>query len=260
MQPGFFNTQGNRLLGSLTLVMVIVALASFAILNLSKADETNLPATITVEGVGEIQAVPDIGSFFFSVEAEGDTADVAQAASATKINEILAYLREQGVEDKDIKTANYNLYPRYVYEDRVCPVGSYCPPGDQRQDGFTVNQTVTVKVRETSEAGALVAGVGERGATNISGLEFTIDDEDALRAEARDQAIADARDKAEKLADSLDVRLARIISFYENDYGYPIAYGRGGDAVSESAMAMAPELPTGEQTTTVNVSVTYEIK
>lgn len=262
MEQGFFSTKANRILGALTLVMVIIALASFSILNLSKAEQTDMPATISVDGKGEVLAVPDIGMFSFSVEAEGDTASAAQETSATKINDILNYLKEQGVAENDIETANYNLYPRYRYEERVCVMGSYCPPGERVQDGYTVNQSVTVKVRETDKAGDLITGVGERGATNISGLSFTIDDTDALRAEARDQAIADARDKAEKLADSLGVDIVRIIGYYENSGDYKTSYYAREESVSLMAgdSSAAPQLPMGEESTTVQVNVTYEIK
>lgn len=263
MEQGFFSTKGNRFLGSLALVMVSLALASFTILNLTEADETQNTATISVEGKGEVMAVPDIGTFSFSVEAEGETAAEAQELSGTKMNAILAYLREQGIEEKDIKTANYNLYPRYTYTERICPVGSYCPPGERVQDGFSVNQTVTVKVRDTEAAGAIIAGVGEREATNISGLNFTIDDEDSLKMEAREKAIANAREKAEVLADQLGVRIVRVVDFYENSGDNYMAYEARAyamDAAVEEAGFGGAELPTGENTITTNVSVIYEIR
>ncbi len=220
---GFFSSKANRVLGSIALAMLILALASYAILNFKNAKTAGeYPANISVEGKGEIQAVPDVGQFSFSVMASGATAGEVQEASATKINSILAYLKEQGVEDKDIKTQDYNLFPKYRWEERPCAFGSYCPPGEQVQDGFEVSQTVSVKVRDTAKAGSLVAGVGEKGATNISGINFVVDDEEALKAQAREAAIADAKAKAEKLAEGLGVKLVRIVSFYENQGYYPM--------------------------------------
>lgn len=260
MEQGFFSTKGNRVLGAITLVMVILTLASFTILNLTRAEQANLPATITVEGTGEVVAVPDIGTFSFAVEAEAETADAAQSQSAEVTNEIITYLEEAGVAENDIETTGYNLFPRYTFEERICPAGSFCPPGERIQDGFTVSQRITVKVRETDQAGTLIAGVGERGATNISGLNFTIDDTDALRAEAQDAAITDAREKAEALAASLGVRIVRLSSYYENVPQY--GYGRGFYEADMRAatMEVAPELPVGEETTSVTVNVTYEVR
>jgi len=171
----FFETKPNQLLISLVLLMAVVALGAYAYLAFKQAE--NLwggPTTITVSGEGEMVAVPDVGQFSFAVEAKGDDAVTAQSVSAEQINEILTYLIGEGVEEKDIKTESYNLFPRYRYEERICPVGSFCPSGDPIMDGFTVSQSIQVKVRDLTEAGALIAGVGERGATNLSGLKFSI--------------------------------------------------------------------------------------
>lgn len=258
----YFEEGYAKLLMSLTLVAAIVALISYAAVNFEYQSPGDYDATISVDGQAEVFAVPDIGQFSFSVNAEGDTAAVAQEASGTAINDILAYLREQGIEDKDIKTQNYNLYPRYRWEERICPTSSYCPQGERVEDGFEVSQTVSVKVRETDNAGAVIAGVGERGATNISSLNFIIDDIEALKMEAREMAIKDAREKAERLADELGVDLKRVVSFYENDNKYYEPYYEARSFSLESADIGfgGAELPVGEESTTVEVNITYEIR
>ncbi len=259
---GYLNTKPGRALFSLGLLMAIIALGSYAMLNFEKKNYvSNMPTTISVMGKGEVTAVPDIGRFSFSVTAEGATAAAAQEASGTKINDIMAYLREQGVEDKDIKTDYYNMYPKYKYEERPCAFGMYCPPGEQIEDGFEVSQTITVKVRATDKAPTIISGVGEKGATNISGLEFTIDDTDALRAQAQAEAIKDAKEKADILAKDLGVKIVRLVSYYENMpyYGEPYyAKTMSMDAASESFGGA--EMPMGEQDTTVEVNVTYEVQ
>jgi uncharacterized protein YggE len=259
-----FDSKQGQVLGLLLMFMVVVALGSYAMLNFEKLDYVNptIP-TISVAGEGEVLAVPDIGQFSFSVTAEGKEASVAQEASGTKINDILAYLREQGVEEKDIKVEYYNLYPKYRYEERACALGSYCPPGEQVPDGFEVSQSVSVKVRDTKNAPTLITGVGERGATNISSLNFTIDDVEALRDEARAKAIADAQKKATVLAGQLGVRVVKFVSYYE-DGGYDMPLYRAkamsmDAAVEESAFGGA-ELPVGEESTKVRVTVTYEVQ
>lgn len=262
MDKGFFSTMQMRVLGALLLLMVMIALASYASLNFEKIRYVNpMPATISVAGEGEVLAVPDIGQFSFSVMAEAAEANVAQEMSGTKINEILGYLREQGIEDKDIKVEYYNLYPRWRYEERICPASSYCPPSEQIQDGFEVTQSIAVKVRDTKNAPAIIAGVGERGATNISNLNFTIDDIDALRDEARAKAIKDAQEKAVVLAAQLGVRIERMTAYYESgDSSQPYykATPAAFDAVEEGFGGA--ELPVGEESTTVRVNVTYEVR
>lgn len=265
MESNNFLSKGYvQVLLTLILVSVLVALGAYAHLTFKQARGTYTgDTTISVNGMGEVLAKPDIGQFSFAVRAEGGTATEAQTASADSINAILAYLNEAGVEEKDIKTDYYNLNPKYRYDQRICPANSYCPPGEPIIDGYEVSQNVSVKVRDLEAAGELISGVGERGATNISGLNFTIDDETVLKAEAREKAIADAKVKAEQLAQDLGMRLDRIVGFYENEGGYYPMYDRGygGDmAMSESTMNPAPSVPSGENTITSNVSITYELR
>jgi uncharacterized protein YggE len=132
------------------------------------------------------------------------------------------------------------------------------------QDGFEVNQTVSVKVRDTEQAGDIISGVGDLGATNISNLRFTVDDTDALQAEARKQAIDDAQAKAEVLAEQLGVEIVKIANYYEeNGYYQPyMDYGLERSAMNDSALGMGggAELPMGEDSTTARVNITYEVK
>jgi uncharacterized protein YggE len=225
MNEGLFGTAQMRILGGLAILMVMIALGSYASLNFERLKYVDTtPATISITGTGEVVAKPDIGKFTFSVQAEAADAATAQEESGTKVNEILGYLREEGgVAEDDVKTLSYNLSPRYRYEERVCAAGSYCPPGERVQDGFSVSQTIEVKVRDTGAASGLLAGVGERGATNISGLDFTVDDMDALQDEAREMAIKDAQKKAVALSGQLGVRLVRLADYYEQRGYQPYA-------------------------------------
>lgn len=253
-----------QFLMTLILVAVLVAVGAYAHLTLKEARGVYTgDTTISVSGTGEVLAKPDIGEFSFAVRAEGETASVAQEMSAESINAILGYLEEMGVEEKDIKTENYYLNPKYRYEERVCAVNTYCPPGERVIDGYEVSQNVRVKVRDLEGAGDLISGVGERGATNISSLNFTIDDETTLQAEARAKAIADAKVKADALAKDLGMSVSRVVGFYENEGYYPMydSRGYGGDmAMAESfEVKSAPALPTGENTIMSNVTLTVEL-
>jgi len=184
----------------------------------------------------------------------------AQTQVTEKMDAVLAALKDQGIEDKDIKTTNYSVYPKYVYTAGICGP-TYCPPSQQTLDGYTATHNVSVKVRKTEEVGQALSVVGDKGATDISSVSFTTDDPDQLTEEARANAIADARAKAKRLAKDLGVRLVRVVSFYENNNGYPRpvyeTMGMGGDMAKVSS---APTLPTGENKTTVSVNVTYEIR
>ncbi len=221
--------------------------------------------TITVSGMGEVFAVPDRATFTVTVREEAADVAGAQDKATEKANAIISYLKSSGVEEKDIKTINYNVNPKYEWEQKACVAGTYCEPGNQVLIGFEVWQTIEVKVQDPKKAGDLLTGVGSRGASEVSGLSFTIEDEDALKSEAREMAIEEAEEKAEALAKQLGVSLVRVVGFNEDSYGYPMPYyAKGGMAMdamnTEAVRAVAPELPAGENKITSNVNVTYEIR
>jgi uncharacterized protein YggE len=206
--------------------------------------------------------IPDVATFTLYVRAEGEEVATVQSEVAEIHNNIVAFLKEKGVAETDIKTTSYNVSPRYRYEQAMC-TPMFCPPGKTVQDGFEVSQSLEVKVRQTEQAGELLAGVGGLGATDISGLTFTIDDKSKILAEAREAAIVDAREKADLLAGALGVRLVRLVGFYEEERGMPMPYyGMGGDAMTRSSMEMsvAPDIQLGESVVKSKVTVTYRIK
>ncbi len=263
----WFRVAGLAVIVLLALYLFILAISEFKSMRYigSGVSASN---TITVSGDGEATAVPDMATFSVTIQERAKTVAAAQEVATERSNDIVDYLKDQDIEDRDIQTADYSVYPEYEYQaTEVCRDGyeGYCGPGKQVLIGYQVSQTIVVKVRDTDKAGDLLTGVGSRGASQVSGLSFTIDDEDALQNEARDEAIAKAKEKAEALADSLGVRIVRVVGFSENG-SYPptpYAYGRGGVAmdmaVAQEAKS-APALPTGENKIYSNVTVTYEIR
>lgn len=269
-QGGFMSwAQDRRLRSSAALVLTILAL--FLVVEVVKGIKEfkyiggGVPVTnvVTITGVGEVFAVPDIATFSFSVVEEAATVGQAQEVATEKMNSILAYLKDAGIEDRDIKTVAYNVYPKYSYDTVTC-FAYPCPPvRDPEISGYEVSQTIEIKVRDTEKAGEFLSNIGERGASNVSGINFTIDDEDTLKGQAREDAIANAKEKAEELASDLGVKLVRVVSFYEEEnypyypmyYGYDKGMGMGG--ATESA---APMLPAGENKITSRVNITYEIR
>jgi uncharacterized protein YggE len=208
-----------------------------------------------------VVAKPDVAQFSFSVRAEGADATEAQGKSATAINNVMSYLKENGVGEKDIKTEGYNLVPKYTFEQKPCAFGTYCQPGEQKQNGFEVFQTVTVKVRDITKAGAVLGGVGAKGATDISGLNFTVEDEEKAKSDARALAIEDAQKQAEELAKSLGVTIVKMTSYYEDTPAMPYYAGANMDmAMAKSESMPVPEVPVGESKTVSTVNLTYEIK
>lgn len=218
--------------------------------------------TIVVSGEGDVTAVPDIATFNFTVDETGTTAAAAQKLATDKSNKVLAYLKHAGVADKDIKTTSYSSNPKYEYSQQVC-VQYVCPPQKQTLVGYEVSQSVDVKVRDLSKAGDILTGIGGFNVQNISGPNFSVENQKDLEEAARRLAIADARKQAEALASDLGVKIVRIVGYNEQG-NYPMPYAfktMAMDSVAGSvAPAAAPIIPAGENKITSNVSVTYEIR
>ena len=248
--------------------LLIVGIAFLAVLTLGQLQGLryigagiNPSNTISVSGYGEAFSAADIATFTFSVVSEKLTVVAAQTDATNKINAITKYIKDAGVAEKDIQTTDDSVNPQYDYVSQAC-TGGYCPGGRQVLRGYQVRQTTTIKVRDLAKAGELLAGVGGKGATEVSGLQFTFDDPNKLQNDARGKAITDAKVKAEALAKQLGVTLVRVVSFNENGGGYPgpmyyakdSAVGMGGSAPA------SPEISIGQNKVSSNVSITYEIR
>lgn len=224
--------------------------------------------TISVSGQAEEYATPDIAEVSFSVTNEAKTPAEARAKVDEKMATLEKFLEDNGIEKKDIKTVGYDLYPKYEWQRTTyTPCVVYpCPPvpdGKQILTGYEVAQSVGVKIRKIDNAGTILGGLADKGATNVSGLTFKVDDEDSVKAKARDEAIKKAKAKADVLASSLGVSLVRIITFSEGG-SYPTYYGMGGmeaKAMSADLAAPAPAtIPVGQNKYVSNVTITYEIQ
>lgn len=253
---------------SLSLMFFVAFLLVKTITDLKRlpdaGDEVYPQSTITVNGKGEAYAIPDVASFSFSVTELADTVAEAQQKLDQKIEAALVAVREAGVEDKDIKTISYNVYPKYEWEQVYCAqvVGMVCPPGKNTLKGYEVSQTIEVKVREIEKAADLVTKVGSANVSNIGGLQFTVDNREEFVAQAREEAINKAKEQAKVLAKQLGVRLGKIM-YYNDNTNMPIPYyaeGMGGDMRSMSAVPAKAELPQGESKITADISITYELK
>lgn len=256
-----FGDQGRIVAGALVALLVITTI--FFIGKTINEFEKPVPraeATINVAGEGEVFAIPDTARFTFSVQEEAETVPQAQEVVTETTNTILDALRQLGIPEENIKTVSYNVFPRYEFRDTQTQ-GFTPPQGERVLVGYEVSQTVEVKVEDPDEAGTLLAEVGELGADTVSGLRFTIDDMEALEEEALEIAIADAREKAESLADSLGVRLGSVVSFSEQGGSFPQAHmlGRGGEMAMDTAEA-TPDIPRGENQITKRVNVTFGIR
>lgn len=220
----------------------------------------NSQGYITVSGTGEAVAVPDLATFSFSSNEVAKTVNVARDAAAVSINKAIDILKKSNIAESDIKTTGYSIAPKYEYNTGDCNIYR-CAGGKQIFIGYEVSQTIQVKVRDINKVGQLFADISASGVKNVGDISFTVESQELLKSQARNEAISKARKQADDLADSLGVKLVRISSFNEGG-AYPMPYyAKGGDMMEiASASSPAPSIPAGEQKIVSNVSITYQIR
>ena len=166
-----------------------------------------------------------------------------------KMNKIINSMKDLGVDEKDLKTTDFNIHPRYDY-----------PESGRVLAGYEVTQSLQVKIRDLDKVGQIIQSATNNGANQIGQLSFTIDNEDEFKNQAREEAIKKAKEKAKELANQLGVNLVRIVDFYESgenpvyydNYSAKEAYGIGGGGE-------IPSIETGENKVEISVTITYEI-
>jgi uncharacterized protein YggE len=256
----------------LLLILSVLAITTTVFMvNGNQAHDEN---TISVTGTAEVSAAPDVANFSFTVTETAPDANTAQETINKKISTILDGLTKLNVDEKDIKTESYTIYPKYEYvrvtdnEVKIALSGeSYIPEqqNKQVQVGFDVSQNVQVTLRNLESVPETLTLFAQNGVENLSGPNFEIDDPEALKEQARLAAIAEAKEKAKRLASDLDVKLGKIVSFYEDAYN-PMPYNdefsmmAKGVAMDMAQSSFEPELPMGENDITATVTLTYKIR
>ena len=210
--------------------------------------------TITVSGTGEVYAKPDLAFTTFSVVTEKKEVAEAMEENTKKMNAIINSIKEQGVEEKDLKTTSFSIYPRYEWREKT----QFYPNGRRVLTGYEIRQSLEVKIRDMGEIGVIIQKATDAGANQVGNLQFTVDDEDEVKKQAREEAIKEAKDKAKELASQLDVKLVRIVNFSESG-AMPYYYGIRAETEMASSDAGAPQIEIGENKIEVSVSITYEI-
>ena len=210
-------------------------------------------ATISVSGEADVFAKPDLAVVMISTVNEAKTVENALIVNTGNMNSIIKFVKEQGVEEKDLKTANFSISPRYEYEQKGA--ADYYLSGKRVLAGYEVRQSLEVKIRDMSKIGILIEGASGDGANEIGDLQFTIEKQDELKAQARKEAIAEVKAKAKGLSSQMGVKLGRIVGFSES----------GDDKMAESGLragmgGATPDIAVGENKITSSVTITYEIK
>ncbi len=219
-----------------------------------KVDLNNEQKGIYVSGTGKVTVTPDLAILSLGVSSQAVTVAEAQAQAQEAMDKIMNALKAAGVAEKDIQTQHFSIQQMTHWEDKTNkPV----------VDGYMVTNTVTVKIRQLGKSGSIIDAVAVAGGdlTRINGISFTVENPESYYVDARNKAMADAKAKAEQLANLGGVTLGKPVNISESSGYYPMpitipapAY-RGAEGV-----AMDTSISPGETDITLTVQVNYSIE
>lgn len=239
---------------------------------------------ITVSGVGKANGAPNVARTTIGVEARAVTAEQAIAEVNASMAQVIAAVKRAGVADGDVRTSTLSLNFERVYEPQppqppqpleMAPAAPASAPGKAKPVGakpevappppaptaklpqgfYNASNSVELTIRNLDAAGKIVSAATSAGANQLYGIRFEIEDPSALQADARKKAVADARQRAERLAQLAGVKLGPAVSIQETE-------GGGSGPVPAFAMmksdAAAP-IERGELTVTTSVQIVYAL-
>lgn len=215
-----------------------------------KALPQNYPQQITVTGEGKAYAKPDIAMVSLGMHSEAQKSQEAVDKNNQIMNAIIKSVKDLGVDEKDIRTTNYNLTPLYDYTEM-----------GRIFKGYSLDQQLQVKIRNFEKISDILDAATSGGANTVGDLQFTIDNPEAARAEARAKAIEQAKEKAVSLFAQSGLKMGKLINVYEGGYGgcglgcMAPAYGMGG--AMEKDASIAPQIQSGQTEVNSTVTLTY---
>lgn len=216
----------------------------------------NMRDTFSMSGHGEISAVPDIAIIRAGLETTAKNVADAQKQNTERMNGFLKKVKDYGVNEKDRKTTDYTITPKYEFQrDRQ---------GLEKNiiTGYSVSQQIELKIRSLDTISSILSLLGEFELNQVGSFSFSVDDKDELKQQALEHAVTNARVKAERLGRSGRIHIGRLISFSENTYPGTMMAEAGGSPSYDMKMAPQAPTPTIEKGSTLiesNIFATFEI-
>jgi len=206
---------------------------------------------ISVTAEGKVSVIPDIAVFTAGYTVQKNTVADVQSDLNDKSNSIKKALKDQGLEDKDITTSQFNISPNYRYDN-----------GRSTIDGHNGSFRMTIKVRKIQNTGSIIDKTVQAGANTVDSVSFTVDNIEKAKSDARAAAAKLAKQKADELAKNSDKELGGLIAMTEIDSPTtpPVAYYNKALTVSADSISAPTEIASGSLEVLVTVEATYGIK
>jgi uncharacterized protein YggE len=242
------------LCGKLLSWLLAAGLIAVSIVAVSLAGKAPYNPEASFTGIGKIKAKPDIALVSLAVRTAKE-ADAATAVSKNSeaINKITAMLKSKDIAEKDIKSTSFNVNPVYSYPTNEAA----------KVEGYEAYQELQVKIRDLNKIGQVIADSSKLGANQIGNISFTIDDPENLKAQAREKAVAAAKEKAKQMQTIAGIKLGRLINVYENSYDdqpSPYYAARSDIATGLGGGGSVPQVSAGENEIRVDVTLVFRVK
>ena len=233
----------------LVLLALLLAVQLLALMCGARSAVVAEPSGIIVTAEGKASGKPDLATITFGVETRDPKAQKAAERNSSEMADVMAAIQGVGVAEEDIRTVDYRIQAEISWEDER-----------QRVIGYVVVNSVVVKMRDTDKVGDVLDAATEAGANNIYSIQFSFEDPSALREQARAEAMTEARNRAEALAQLAGVGLGRPRQISESFMEPWSAYAEKAYAPAPSADVTTTPVSPGQMEVTVQVQVTYETR
>jgi len=239
----------KRMILALAVLAVLVLAACQAPAASPASTDNGMTRNITSNGIGKIYLTPDVAYVFIGVQSQAENVADALNQNNSKAQAIAKKLVELGIEEKDIQTSNFNIFPQQQYS----------PEGTLTGTTYTVDNTVNVTVRDLTKLGSLLDGVVRAGANSINGINFDVLDKTQAISDARKLAVEDASRTAQELAAAAGLELGEVINLnsYTNSGPAPLYDAKGGGMMAANGQV---PVSAGQMLISVDVNITYAIK
>ncbi|WP_340819006.1 SIMPL domain-containing protein [Methanolobus sp. WCC4] len=234
---------------ALSVVLVVMSLTIYGISQSGTGTGTGTADTISMSGYAEQKVTPDTAQISIGAVVQADTSEEAASENAAIMSAVIEELKALGLEDKEIQTSYVSVYPIYNYDE------------GRTITGYSASNSVEVTTTDLDILSDVIDRSAAAGANQIGSISFSVSDEqqEELREDLMDEAVADASSKAEILADSLGLKIKGVQTASINEGGNNRVYYAMDAAMEMEEAGVSTPIQPGESTVSMSVQVTYYI-
>jgi len=242
---------GQKIISYLVLIVAIIIGVKFLPAIPISSVVTQKQYDFTVSGTGKVTAIPDTAIISLGMQVTQPTVKQAQSEANKVINQVTDLLKKLDIAEKDIKTENYSIYPQYDYSN-----------GRNKINGYSISANLMVTVRDLDKINPVIDQAAAMGINTIGNLNLTVNDDrlKVLQQQAREEAVKEAKSKAESLSSAAGMKLGRIINIQESEPFSPRPIMMTADLKTASGGGESTNIQPGSTDITSTVTLVYETR